>query len=479
MNTKTKQILLITLPILLLIAALAVTGLLLLQASPQKQLADGLSRTANAVSSIPAVRMLRQSADGGSVELESALAPITERIELPYLGKLSLDGRVSLRLYCNRTRQSAAALLSAQVGSVKLPAATLYASADAFAVSSDMLLPQGALGFSRKDLSARLSQSAFAPDSGSGYALPESLYDALLELDAQASGQSGELERVWEKGMRALSESLLQNAALEAEKQSCTLDELPDTPVRCVTLTLSPEQLNAVYTDLLRWMREDADFRGAVLDRLPAAQREAFDTLPDSAAEQIGDRALDARFYLHTRSKQLVALRLSLRGETSPEYASIYAVLGPDAAHPDTLLLESDLSGSVSTLRVDVSAWDNEGFDGTLTLSLPDRSEQSAHLVWTRADSAFTLTLAQDGQSAFVYTGDAVFEDTGLTLTLRSGNGREELLALTLRTRDSMPDMPDFTDVSAMQPDELDDALKDAEEAISDLAQSLLWSLLF
>ena len=461
--------------------------------SPLKRVEQALQNTLEAGAKSEAGKALEESLTAGSLSIRLGLESLTEQ----FLGS-AIDGEVSAALYTDAKNSRSALNAAAVLDGETVLDATLFAGSDALAVSSETLLPDGALGVKLTDLEQNLKKSVFSPDSGTIYALDEDSFEMLCRAQDSISGKQGrELIEQSKKVLRELYDTLMGALDRYAEV-SADMDELDfadDTvKVRSVIMELDGEAMTGVAEELLQWAGDSDSLRGLLeqitekdRDLLEAAGGEDPETYTDrfyaevddalanldDLNDTLADAAATLRFGIYRKS----LVRLDLELEDGDEAARLCVGIGPDVKNPSEITLQLDTGSDRYAVTYTVTENSSAAYTAELKVRENSDTVASGIISWDRKSGELRLTLSND-TDAIALGGTMTRKDKETRITIdRIEAGGESLdldLSLLLRRSDSVPAVPGFTDVLAITDE---DEFTELVEGVYENAEALLESL--
>lgn len=136
---------------------------------------------------------------------------------------------------------------------------TIYISDKMFYFREDEIIEE-AFGGEYAELADQLRDSIFAPDSGSKFAMPKEAFEPLVNALEQTDNKkmAKDAEKIIKKYIEKLINVITDNAEFESENDEVKVGG-EKTPVRVVSITITPETVANVVSDYYDFLANDDD----------------------------------------------------------------------------------------------------------------------------------------------------------------------------------------------------------------------------
>lgn len=329
-----------------------------------------------------------------------------------------------------------------------------YQYGDTVVVGSE-LIPMKTLGTDFSIVEEKLGSSVFAPNSGSRYALPQNVYDALLEYckDYHPGARPEPLDIA--AYLKDMSFAGKDYAALEKAEE--TFAELP---CYAVTMTMEAKGIVAMVDAMLQRGREDPAFLNA-MDNLAMTAPELYDDLSswDSQQKQAELAEKGAKFSIvfHITKDGKILRGVDICTVSDDVNHTIAASVSEHVFTDGELSLQF-LDGENVTLSYAQHAGEEDSFLRELTVCNAEGTELSLRV--EQSAEEVCLVLSEDGEDIVIR---ASMERSDNTMTIRvleitNQNGTNELpVTVTITGGAEMEELPKYRDIFSFSEKELDD----------------------
>ena len=457
-----------------LLAALAVILIFVfLKKDPASQVADAAAKSMAALK--------KTEAGKAASELEKSEVKVSVDLSkiLPYY--LNYSGTVDVTMSDDMDAGKVYLNLSLAMKGKELADIGIYMDEKALAVQSDTLLGDDAYGLAFETLPDDLKKSIFAADSDTYYALPETVYNMLLQLDESPiklyKEARGSMEDLMSEGGLKFLESLKKNAKLTEEEGKLSVG---GSRVECkvIKAEADAEATRAILEDMAAWLKEDGTkeklrrFFNVTVKIQEIAEGgktekdaddyldEFYDSL-DEALEETDDEETTVLFYISKENKQLIGLRLEYENEDGE--GSLELVAGPDFENPDEIRLTYNVDGTEDVMTLEVTENSDSTYAVTLTLDYEGYKE-TYDFEWEKKRGDFTIS--QNGRD--LLTGSLEIEDNTIALEI------DQIGTSIKMTRGAKtPDVPKYKNIIRLSEDEFGDLVDDIRQEI----QNIMWNM--
>lgn len=383
---------------------------------------------------------------------------------------------------------------------------TLYCTAKELALESKTLLGKKAYGLNLDKLSTNLPKSVFAPDSGSNYALPEEIYDVLLNA-GNYTGNSKNLEKDAQETLKSFMTELTKSLEKHGNvKKGSSTVSFGSSSKKCsaVNVEMDAKAMLNIASDLLKWAGSDKSLKTFLKtyateysDLLESSGIDMEDFVEDfyDAIESYSDRIKDLKDDLEDETAQL-NLAFFIAGnqlvkvevqalEDDEELMYCSATYGPDAAAPQ--LIEVVYEQGRDEVQVSYTVETDTKSDYSAKLKVKGISgfgDISGTVSWDKKDGGMTVKLKQNGTELASLKANLLLNSDSLSLKLDKitdmGSDVNVPVKLSVLAKDNMPAMPDYTDVATFRDeDKLESVMEDIQgnlrniDALSGMADML------
>ena len=147
--------------------------------------------------------------------------------------------------------------------------ASIYSNRNVIYIENDEILG-GAYGLERGKLESKLEKSIFNPESGSDYALPEEVYDALVTMCKFADGDLPEslekdLTDVVKRYTKELKGWIKEHAEFKSETKEIDLAD-DEANARVIYIIITPDTLCGIMEDFYEYLEDDKKLRDLVVE---------------------------------------------------------------------------------------------------------------------------------------------------------------------------------------------------------------------
>lgn len=320
-----------------------------------------------------------------------------------------------------------------------------------------------AVGVRYDSLAAQLKNSIFAPTSGSDFALPEEIYDVILDIAEQTpiSNAEEDATKLLESHEKPLLEILTKNILFTSAEEEIFLGGEKKT-VRVVSAVLDGEALSYLLVDLYEYFKNDTTVP-AFLDKYGSALLPSLKDAGevDEDAESLGQwykdlLAEEAEWIEDTcedlRKDEELELKLSV---VTPKLGSkayrIVFELGADGLTDSRIVLDFGGKAARDARKISLSL---DGIEYIYEITVDDAKAYEAALTY-KADGfspeSYALKIDKEKKTfAFDYDENEILsgsygektEDGKRTIFLESFEGVTMDLALAYDEEDAMPSAP-------------------------------------
>lgn len=471
---------------------------------PTNALGAAAVRTLNDLKKTGIGEFAIQTAEEGSLNVNADLSKLSR--DIPFLQELS-DMGVTADITLYRSSGGFAISSAAAIHEKELLDGRLIFSKNALSLSSTAFLGKTSYGLNLKNLAKNLKGSPFDPDENTRYALPQSLYDYLISLDADEWGKLGDdFKKVRQSLLPVISKSLAKYA--EASRESERIEIGSDSlSTQRIDVNLDGEAMTNILMDIMRWAKSSKELKSLIKALSSAAEQYSSVTSNRPMdAEDIQEQFYDAidnvldnkdevedmlKYYrlnmtgnIRRLSGELVQFSATLKERRNGETATIGSLafsIGPKPSKPEIITLDLRTEDGRLTLNYTVEKNDGSLYDASLKVKADSETVLTGRLNWDKKEDDLTVKLTFDSDS--VFTLKAELKKDGDTVIFRPDKltgkmyGEEETvrldgLTVTIDKSAKFPSHPTYTDLLTLDAKDLDELTEDLQDALKEISDT-------
>lgn len=360
------------------------------------------------------------------------------------------------------------------------------------------ILPQ-AYGIDLENFQENLAKSVFAPDSGSAYALPQEVYDALMSdptnllallipggLDMELIGTV--LESLVMHSLSA-TQTMMDNVEYTMGPGTLHTDS-GDIKVKQITVHISSEAYCTMMTSFIAELKEDTELKencAALYDMVVAS---GLVDVSEDMASASGSDVLDAVWEnmdaiaeqicnLYTEQNISATASASLDQETEELLAFGETVtMGEQTMSIDVTVLENAVVVQITAnednigMQFSLDEDSDSAFVASIKLTANGQLAGTMRFALDKTAGTFEATADLDGQTASV-GGSIIQQEDSLTIRLDTVNGQPAPFdaALILRQMDEIS-VPSYQDILTLGEEEFSRLLQTVSSMVGALTSS-------
>lgn len=310
---------------------------------------------------------------------------------------------------------------------------TIYISEEMFYIKEEEIVDE-AFGGKYSEIADQLRDSIFAPDSGSDFAIPEEVFDPMVEAleNVEDDKMAKDAEKVIKKYVEKLFDVIVDHAEFESENDEVKVGG-EKTAVRVVSITITPEILANIIVDYYEFAVEDDDLvkflekyeedfqviadnidEGMTMAEIYEEALEELEDQVDEMADELEEEGDDSKVVLEIVTPRLSSKLLQLTLKADKEKVFTLDV-GKDGIKK-TDRISISVEGQKDAILYEIEQNDNKAYKATLEVA----DQKIATIKVDRAKDKFDISVGPEGQE-FSVSGS--IKKNGKTTTI----GLEEI----------------------------------------------------
>ncbi|GEM_PF-5482975 len=471
--------------VVIVVAALLVAGGIVfacVMGSPKVMLARAAMNTARDVQQIKVLKFMNAVGEEGSVTVSVNLDEILESYGIDVKGDLVCTE------YFDKSKSSTAITADLKVHGSSAADATLWVSPESLIVNSKVLLGKDAYGIGVAAIPKNIKGSDL------GDVIPDDVYDAIDEADPRIFESEEECRQIITDYFSDVAQHFYAQALKNAEfsKSSDSVDFASSSvKATVVTMTIDEDIMQDALKDTIKYAEKDEKFDEArdllasylEFCAIAAGEDDAdgedlldelFEEL-DDAADELDNMEVESRFYIY-RSR-LVKAEI----EDSKTDSEVSITLGPDPSDPELceITIYSDYSdGDSYREEIDICmGWEVETntaseYEASLYVKEYGRKNRM-DISWDRKNGDFSAKVKDLGTLSGTMNTSKDEVELSLEKVKVFGDKQDLEISILLKTKDSMPQAPEYTEILKMDRDELEEVGRDVIDGLEDVMDEL------
>ncbi|MBR5739053.1 MAG: hypothetical protein IKY02_03600, partial [Lachnospiraceae bacterium] len=474
--------------VLLVIAVVVCIAAAVIGSNPMLKVARALKASIRAAESNETVETVTTTLETGSVEIEADLKSLSASI----FG-LEIDAGVRLKSYFNtKNRSEIAADAAVLVEGKDLADVSFYTDGKSAAVSSEALFGKKAYGLKFDEVSKKFDDSIFGPDGEYSLGIDGEELSRILDLFGGLQDKKDSTKKLVEDTITDILTIAVKHAKTTSETGSVSAGD-SEVKTTDVTMTLAEEKLRDFFLEAADYLRKNKDIREFLektfdedsgipyvsfdVDDLYDELDDLYDTVKETDRDELEDVFVKLVFHISKSNGQLIGLDMT--ADDDGDGVTINAVCAPDWKSPANFRLKYDDGYDLIDVRYTAEdAKDN--YKGSLSVKNGSSEAASGSVKWDKTDGGFTVSLSSaspyDGETEEVFVLKGNLEKKGGTsvyslksLEVEGQAFRLNGIKVTVKDKDSMPVIKDFTDVLTMSEGDVEDLVEEIEGFFSDV----------
>lgn len=510
---KKKWLIGLAIGLFVLLAAFAIALTAGLFTKPARMFGLTLRRSSLAVQKSDLFSLAEDLTEDGRISLSVDFSEMdTDRLSIEFLKNLADTAKLSatVRLQGNAEDFS----MQANLQDKTVLDLDLLLKDQNLVAGSTSLLGKTNYGVNLKTLARELPDSLFAPGSGSDYALPQNLYNFLMEWDGMIDLTSArqtaktQLRRLGFQAVNAMDEY----GEIEKSRETITVGS-SEIRAQVISIEMDGAALCRISKKLIDWMRHDDAFRDFLRDNIAKpslltvvfTNRDAYERDLDAAS------ALESLFdYLETLQEKLESyadshelnlvltgyikgfrgqmVQLDVRFTDDGEKTSASLIVGPNPQKPESIIFSvKNDDGRKTSLSYTREQNDSSRYEASIRIRQDSETLARVQISWDKNSGAvFIKGVGQDENTTEIVANlkkdSKLYRVVPKSVSVKTADGEKKYplngLLLEIEKSSGMPTVPAYTQLISLDKEGMVSLTEDVkagwEEALKQLLSTAL-----